>query len=163
MAEIVFNADVVIRGRLTAQSMTVPSDTITDSNVQSGANFAHAKLQHRHLLKLHQSGNATAETKPLYIADVAGSVVSVKAASIVAATGDSTCTIDVRKNGTTVLTGTIVLDNANTARTKEVGTLDGAQALAIGDMLEVVVTVSAGTGTLPTGLLVEVVVAENGS
>jgi hypothetical protein len=92
-----------------------------------------------------------------------GTINSVKAGSIVAATGDSTVTIDVRKNGTTVLSGTIALDSANTARVVEAGTVDGAQDDVVADdWIEVVISVSAGTGTLPTGLFVQVEIDEDG-
>ena len=87
-------------------------------------------------------------------------IQSVRAGVVVAAVGDSTVTIDLYKNGASILSAPIVLDNTNTAYTEETGTLS-SDDLVQGDCLEVVVTVSAGTGTLPQGLYVEVDVHED--
>lgn len=163
MGENVFNNDVTVRGRFTCNTISLPIDCVGDNNVPSAANLSQNKLQHRHVLILNQNGSAADELKPVYVANVAGSVQSVKAASIAPAIGDSTVSIDVLKGGTTVLTAPIVLDNANSARVAESGTISGTQTLAIGDLLEIDVNATVGTGTLPTGLLVEVVVLEDGS
>ena len=99
---------------------------------------------------------AAAETGLVgWVAFGAGTIKGVKCGSIVAAVGDSTVTIDVKKDGTTVLDSTVVLDSSNVAYTPEDATLDGtAVAFTAGDVFTVVITVSAGTGTLPYGVYV---------
>ena len=77
---------------------------------------------------------------------------------------DSTVTVDVKKNGVSVLTAVITLDSANTARIAEDGTLDsGEVTLAVDDLLEIVIVATVGTGTLATGPFVDVVVEELGA
>jgi hypothetical protein len=102
---------------------------------------------------------ATAETRVVHHAYGDGDIIAVKAGSIAAAIGDSTVTIDVKKNGTTVLSSTIVLDNANAAYTAESGTLS-VLTFSAGDVITVHITISAGTGTLPTGVYVAVTLNE---
>jgi hypothetical protein len=83
--------------------------------------------------------------------------------SIAKAIGDSTVTVDVKKNGTSVLSSVVTLNSSNTARIAVAATIDGTQDdLVAGDWLEVVITISAGTGTLPTGVFVQVEVDQDG-
>ncbi len=160
----IVDGDLRIRGTLIPDTLTVPAGTVVNAGVSASAAIATTKVRHRHNAVWQQPNtSATAETRTLHVASLPGTINSVKAGSIVAATGNSTVTIDVRKNGTTVLTGTITLDNANTARIVEAGTVDGAQDdVVAGDWIEVVISVSAGTGTLPTGLFVQVEIDEDG-
>jgi hypothetical protein len=67
-------------------------------------------------------------------------------------------TVDLRKNGTTVLSAVITLNNANTARVAVAGALS-VTTLVAGDVLEVV-TATAGGGTLATGVFAIVTVNE---
>jgi hypothetical protein len=76
------------------------------------------------------------------------------------AVGGATVTVDVKKNGATVLSSVITLDSGNTARIMENGTLSGT-TLAAGDFLEAVIVATAGGGTIPTGLLVQVIIDED--
>lgn len=89
-------------------------------------------------------------------------MTAVRAGVSVACIGDSTITVDVRKNGTSILSSTIVLDNSNTAFAEESGSIS-TSSYAAGDDLEVVVTVSAGTGTLGQGLHVDLILNEAAS
>lgn len=162
---VTMNGDLIIRGTLAPSAMIMPASAVTSDSVRASANISADKLQHRHVLNYGQANSAaTTITIPIFSALQIGQVMSVKAGSIAAAIGDSTVTVDCKKNGTSVLTGVITLDNANTARVMEAGTIDGAQDdLAAGDFLELVIVATVGTGTLPTGLLVTVEVYENGA
>lgn len=159
-----FDGDVVVSGALVAGSMILPDSCVTSAKVQAGANLDGDKLEHRHVVRYSQPNTAaTAETKAVYVARTTGIIREVVAGSIAAAVGDSTVTVDVKKNNTSVLSATIVLNNSNTARIIEAGAVAGAQDdLAAGDWLDVVVTVSAGTGTLPTGVFVQIEIDQNG-
>jgi hypothetical protein len=102
------------------------------------------------LAQVHGS-NATAERRIVHVARSAGTLLAVQVVPIVAATGDSTVTVDVYKNGVSVLTGTVSLDNSKAAYSKTLATLS-VTAYTAGDVFEVVQTISAGTGTLPHGV-----------
>jgi len=68
-------------------------------------------------------------------------------------TGNATVTVDVKKNGTTILSSTISLSSSQSNRDEVAGTLSVTSMVAA-DILEVVVTVDVGTGALGTGLFV---------
>lgn len=154
--------DTDVQGKLRAKEFTPPASCITNTAVSASANIAATKLQHRWRAIFNQVHGtaATAERRAVYYAYTTGTILRVKAGSVVACVGDSTITIDVKKNGTTVLTGTIVLDNANTAYIVEAAVLS-VTALVADDVLEVVQTVSAGTGTLGQGVFVAIDIDED--
>lgn len=89
-----------------------------------------------------------------------GTIVGVRA-GLVTVLASGTITVDVYKNGTTILTGTITLNSSagtgGTAYDKVAGTLS-VTTLAAGDVLEVVGTVSTPSGG--GGWFVEVVTRE---
>ncbi len=90
------------------------------------------------------------------IASGAGSITSVKALAAVAAASGESMDVDVKINGTTVLTAAITLDD--TAGTDvQSGTLDAAVAFVADDLIQVERTYTAGGGPTPmTDTLVEI-------
>ena len=148
------DGDMVVKGRLSPTLLDIPDNIIVDADVSSSAKIATTKLQHRHQVGFGQPNTAaTTETRSLFIARSIGTIMEIGAGSIAIAIGNSTVTVNVLKNGTTVLTAVITLDNANVARTIELGTISVA-GLVAGDYLEVVLVATIGTGTLPTGVFV---------
>lgn len=154
--------DTYVDGTLKARAMDIPAGTIIDSDVSASAGISASKLQHQYQPTWSQPNTtATAETRVLHrVFGATGTVSGFKAATIAACIGDSTITVDLKKNGSSILSAPIVLDNANTARVAEAGTISTPSVVA-GDELEVVITVSAGTGTLGTGLSVSLKVRED--
>jgi hypothetical protein len=76
-----------------------------------------------------------------------------------AAVGDATVTIDVRIiGGATVLASPQVLNNSNPVGTSVLISSPVVADIPQGKALEAVVTVSAGSGVLPVGLLVDAIV-----
>jgi hypothetical protein len=68
-------------------------------------------------------------------------------------------TVDLRKNGTTILTSVITISVAQAAYARVAGAIASAAYIA-GDVFELVVTATAGGGTLPQGLFVDTVLRE---
>ena len=156
-----FGAENVRCDTLTVStSATFPESTVTDSHVAAGADIAAAKqeipLRWVALAQAHGTA-ATDERRTAHnVLGVTGSLISVRAGLLVAAAGDSTVTVDVLLNGTTVLSAVITLDSTTVIRTETVGTLASSPtALAVGDCLEVVIDATVGTGTLPQGVYVQ--------
>lgn len=117
-------------------------------------NFQHNKIY-------AQNGSAASVTIPIHeCRGTAGTIRSFRAGSIAIAVGAATVTVDLKKNGVTVLSAVITLDTGNAARVSEAGTLS-TTSLAAGDLLEVVVVATAGGGTLPTGLWCTLLVDED--
>lgn len=163
MSDLTLVGDLTIRGTLVAQDMVMPAGVVTSAAVQTAANIDADKLQHRHVVNYGQSGSATSVTMPVFVATNTCLINSIKAGSIAIAIGDSTVTVDLKKNGSTILSAVITLDTGNTARIMESGTLTGAgDDLIAGDFLELVVVATVGTGTLPTGLFVQIEIDEDG-
>jgi hypothetical protein len=158
------DGDVYIAGALTARRFNPPAGSITDASVLAGAGVAATKLEHQYAITLPLVNHATvvaAERRHLhYVSGTTGDVVAFGVLASVAAVGDSTATFDLYKNGSSILTGTFNLDSGDAAGALVTGTVSSA-GLVTTDRLEVVVTVSAGTGTLPKGVAAYLLLRED--
>lgn len=154
--------DYYFPGAVRIGTLVIPDSAVGDQQFNAADPLTAAKQQHQYVEKFTQASgsNAAAETRVVHHAHAGGTVAAVHVGSVVAATGNSTVTVDVKKNGTTILSSTIVLDNGNTAYVSEAGTVSVSSYIA-GDTFTVVVSVSAGSGTLPQGLFVAVVFRED--
>jgi hypothetical protein len=131
--------------------------------IKSAAGVEATKLEHQHRIPYAQPNTtATTETRVLYVCyGLTARVIDFRAGSIVACIGAATITLDVKKNGTTILSSVLTLNNANTARVAVAAALSGSPTLVAGDVLEVVVTATAGGGTIGTGLFANLTVEED--
>lgn len=144
--------NLTITGRCSPQYLDIPANTVIDDDVSGSADIAAEKLEHYHQKTYSQANTAAAdETRMLHVAMAAGEVLAFEAGSIAKAVGDATCTVDLKKNGSSILSAVITLDNANTNRVTEAATIASA-AYVDGDVFEVVIDGTIGTGTLPTGV-----------
>jgi hypothetical protein len=136
--------------------------SITDQHIAPLANLAASKLQHQYAKTFSQPLTAaTSETRVIHVCKGAvGEVVAFKAGSIGVAVGNATVTVDLKKNGVSILTAVITLDVGNTTYIVEEAALSFT-ALAAGDVLSVTTVATIGTGTLPTGVFAEAVLREN--
>lgn len=162
---VTYTEDVLIRGTLVPQAITLPADAVSlSSQVKAGANLNADKLEQRYSPAWSQPNSAaTTETRTVFVARRAGTLNEFIAGSIAKAIGDSTVTLDLKKNGTTVLSAVITLDSANTARIVEAGAISGGGAFVAGDWFEVVIVATAGTGTLPFGVFAQLELDQDGS
>jgi hypothetical protein len=152
--------DLHVAGNLTADSLAVPNSSVTNEKVAAGAGIDASKLDHQNIVVFAQANTtAAAETRAVYVAHAAGTIEEFEAGSIAACTGNATITVDLKKNGTTVLSAVITLDSGNTAYVVEAGTVSSAAYVA-GDVLTVVVAVNAGTGALGTGVFARAMLRE---
>lgn len=153
-----------VRGSLVADSISLPANTVGDAEVGTASPITADKLIHQYGPVFDQPNTtATSETRVIHVARGPGTIVAFRAGTIAACSGAATITVDLKKNGTTVLSSVITLDNANTARVVEAGTISGTQTVGDGDVLEVVTVATAGGGTLGTGLFAQAIIREEGS
>jgi len=154
--------DLYVNGNLSSKTATPAASSITNASIIAAAGIDATKVDHQHRLVFHQPNTtATAETRVIYHCyGATGSVIAIYAGSIAIAVGAATVTVDLKKNGSSILTGVITLNSSNTARVAVAGTLTGSTSLVAGDVLEVVTTATAGGGTIPTGLFVAITVNE---
>lgn len=141
--------------------------SVGDAEVKEGAKVSASKLRRRlHLRKSQGNVAVVAETGVLHVGyGVDGEVKAVRVSVIGKLTGDATVTIDVKKNGATILVAPIGLTLAIPAA--DYGTVAGnivvspGEQYVAGDVFTYHITVAAGTGTLPTGLTVEMIADED--
>ena len=154
--------DQFFKGSVTMRSVTLPDGCVDDDAIEASAGVDADKLEHQHRRGWSQPNTtATSETRVLHVVHGAtGSVVAFEAGSTVANIGAATVTLDLKKNGTSILTSVITLDNANTAYVVEAGAIATA-SLVDGDVLTVVIVATAGGGTLATGVFCSLTVRED--
>lgn len=156
-ADQLFSGNVSFTGGL-----GLPSGVIGDTQVSStaGNRIGYAKVVQQRVVGYGQPNTtATSETRFLYQAVAAGTILQFAAGSIAIAAGAATVTVDLKKNGSSVLTAVITLDNSNAARVMEVAAITTATYVA-GDWFEFVVVATASGGTIPTGLGISLTVSE---
>lgn len=153
-------SDLHVEGQITAEAMIVPANAVTDASVSSTAAIQATKLFHQQLKSYSQPNTtATTETKVIHVARAGGSVAEFYAGSIGVCAGAATITIDLKKNGTSILSAVITLNSSNTARVA-VGASVSTPNYVAGDVFEIVATATAGGGTLGTGLFAQMTAQE---
>lgn len=159
--------DVYINGNVNSLTMSIPAGSVIDASVGASANIAATKLEHRHQI-VYAQGSAVDAADAAQVVHVCygatGSVVAFEAGSVVAALGNDVCTVNLKKNGTSILNPTtgISLSSSATAYIASAGTISSA-AIVDGDVLEVVIDATHGTGTLAKGVFASVVISEKAS
>ncbi len=148
--------DVSITGRLMVQSFQLPSSAVNNAAVQALAGISASKLEHQYEKTFAQAIaiDCASEARVIHVvAGATGTLLSFKAGAVVVAGSTTTVDVDLKKNGTTVLTGTITLDNSQTAYQLVSATL-ASTAMAVGDVLSVHFTLT-GTNE-PKGVFAQV-------
>lgn len=147
--------DLFVNGNLYPKTFTPPAGCITNAAVIAAAGIDASKLEHRYrpfLAQVHGSAGTTERRAVHQVIGATGTINSVRAMLSVAPIGNSTHVIQIKKNGTNILSTAITLDSGNTAFIDETDTGFTSAALVAGDVLEVDVTATVGTGTLGQGL-----------
>lgn len=165
--QIVIPNDVLVQGTLTATTNVPSASTVNDAKVAAyagtGSGVQASKLQQRFQPCYAQPGASSSadEQKIIHVVrGTAGSILAFKAGAVAVLVGDDTCTVDLKKNGTTVLSAPISLASSDTNRVAKTGTLS-VSTLVAGDVLEVFVDVTHSTGTLPKGVFASVELQED--
>lgn len=156
-----FDGNVQVNGTLVAKAITYPSGGISDAAVQAGAQIDATKLDHQYdvIYAQESATDALVENKVIHIVQGVGTLVSFAAGSVVKAAAAGNAVIDLLKNGSTVLSGTITLDSTNTNYILEPAPGYTSTTLAIGDVLEFKLTSTAATK--PKGVFCRLVVRED--
>jgi hypothetical protein len=144
--------DLHIAGRLSAQSFSPPASSITSAAIAtpSGTGIEASKLQHQHqhieTLVVHGATPAAIRKTIHVVVGATATLVQFQAGPITAISS-GTVTIDLLKNGTTILSATISLTSVTgTAYAKVSPSGYTSTALVVDDVLEVNQTVSAPVG-----------------
>ena len=155
--------DVTVDRIFVRNQATFPAAQISDSDIAPASNVAASKLEHQHRAH-YTTGSTTAAadaTQVVHVCRAAGTLVEFVAGCVDACIGDSTITVDLHKNGVSVLDADITLDSGDADRAIVAGTLDTPIVdLVAGDVLEVVIDATVGTGTLGKGVFAALTVNE---
>lgn len=157
--------DHFVSGTSAAGTTSLSAGCVTNDKVLKvvGDGIDADKLQHQYQKVYAQESDTFAadEDRVIHVVHGAvGAIIEFQAGSVVAATGTDVVTVDLHKDGVSVLTAAITLDNTNAAYTPESGTIDTA-AVAVTDVLEVVIDATAGDGTLPKGVYCSLQIRED--
>lgn len=164
-APSVVQGDLVVTGNLSAGTQQLPASSVNNAAIAAGVlgNFIDPSKIESRLARFYAQPNTTAttETRAIhYTVGATGVLQTFQAGSIAVAVGAATVTIDLKKNGTSVLTAVITLNSSSTARAAASATFSST-AIVAGDELEIVITATASGGTLPTGVFVNLLLNED--
>jgi hypothetical protein len=153
MAQTRQEGDWHCNGTATFKTLDIPAGTVIDADVSASASIAYTKMESLQRGFYGQDGTAVSASAVSLgtIRGATGTMLKLSANALTPCVGAATVTIDLKKNGTTMLSSVITLDSGNTAHIEETGTLN-VTALAVGDHLTLAIVATAGGGTLPTGL-----------
>jgi hypothetical protein len=152
--------DLVVLGNFSAKGVTLPPSSVNDSQVAAAAGIQAQKLQHQYEALFVQyagtpASTTTATNDQLVIHVVRGATatpIDFKAGLVTACTGAATVTVDLWRNGVTILTAVITLNNAQSAYQLVAAAGFSNTSWVVNDVIEVKVTAVAGGGTLGKGL-----------
>ncbi|MEP0848619.1 MAG: hypothetical protein HRF50_17575 [Phycisphaerae bacterium] len=148
--------DIHFSGNVTfGAGVTLPNGAVTAGKVAAGAAIEATKLQQRNRAPWRQ-GNSDADaadgTQVIYtVTGATGTLREFKAGCVTPCTTGASITVDLRKNGASVLSAVITLDQTQSAR-QLVSAAISTMAVAAGDVLEVVIDATPGTGTIGKGV-----------
>lgn len=156
--------DVHINGTLSAKTFNPPDSTITrDAQIGTTSDpIAATKMDHRHTITIPLSDHATDSAvirKVVHVVKGATATIQSFVAGVtVAATATGECDVDLKVNGTTVLSADIKLDSGNAAFSQEAGTITDPD-LVVGDVVEISIDATSGANK-PKGVHATVVIDE---
>lgn len=154
--------DVYVNGSLSARTMAAPAESVNAAAIATNAKIPTSKLRHRFAPTYSQEAatDAAADNQVLHVVKgFVGEVVDFRVGCVVAASGGGNAVVDLRKNGSTILTATITIDSTNTAYTVEQPAGYTSTSLVTGDVLSVVVV--SASATKPKGLFAQLIVDED--
>lgn len=160
----IHQGDLHVAGALTMQTITIPANSVGDTQIPALANISAAKFRHRHTATVADNDGVSSSdqtTKVTHVRGTTGTLIAIEVSCSAAPIGDATHTFDVHVGGVTKLTGVITLTNASVADTIYTGTFS-ATTLADGNIVEIVQNATIGTGTLPTGVAATLTWEEDG-
>ena len=151
---VMIPGDLLVQGAINAQAISLPDNSVYDRHILAGANIAATKLQQSPRVTYSQDLGQTAQAAEEVLHFVYGSVgtlVRFCAGMVTPCSGDATVTVDLRKNGTSVLQSPITLDSSQSGY-ETVNAIFSTTSVAAGDVLSIHISVNAGTGSLGSGL-----------
>ena len=155
--------DLVVTGQIVATTNKPTADTVGDSEMDATDPIGTDKMLKpvKAFFSQAQGTDSTAVTQTVHVGRFGGTINDVRATIETAPTGgDKTVTIDVLKNGTTVLSSTQSFSASDANGDVKVATLSVTSYVA-DDVIEVDIAVAGSTGSQGQGVAVIVDMQEN--
>ncbi len=156
MAADTIQNDLVVLGQLSSKTIVLPAGSVTDANVSIATPAVQAtKLQHQYEEHYAQSSLVTVAADQFVFHVVRGTTaqpLDFKSGCVTPCTGNATITVDLWRNGVTVLTATISLSSAQAAYALVAAAGFSVTSWNAGDVIEAKITTAVGTGVLGKGV-----------
>jgi hypothetical protein len=161
---LVLPLDLIIQGVCAPATLNIPASTILDAAVNANAGIQASKLQHQYSHNKSDDFSTTTAVERSVVHTVYGATGTLLRFGVgvtTAAIGAATVTVDLKKNGITILTATITIDSTLAANAVRTGTFVST-GLVAADVLELHITAAvAGGGTLPKGFFSQLILRED--
>ena len=161
------DGNLTVSGHLTAGSFTPTTGSVGDTEASSARPFGVDKQVHQHVAGIgdpRATAVATTTGRFLYRAGAAGTLVDFTAGVVVAGVawvGGGKADVHLLKNGVYVLSAVVTIDGTTLALSDgEISAGIDDDEYVAGDVFEVEITVTAGTGTLAKGFYCSMTVNE---
>ena len=154
--------DLFVAGNINSRTLTIPAGSVLNAGVGAAAAIAATKLIQQHIKHVSQESGTAVPDEEFCIHVVygaTGTAVAFEAGAVVVSVGAATVSVDLHKNGTTILSSAITLNSNQTAYETVTATI-GTNSLVDGDVLEVLINGTVGGGTLAKGVFASLVLRE---
>ena len=148
-----FENDVIFKGNATFSTIALPDNSVADGNIQTGSGRGVDADKLEHLYKagtdfgLAIGGTVASEERIVFVASGSATIRTFNA--LMDATGSTgNSDFDLKVNGSSVLSAVVNIDNTDSNRTSESGTISSA-SLSADDVVSISVTRNSshdGTG-----------------
>lgn len=157
------DGDLLVRGGMVVTgTMSLPDGTVTDARVSAAADISASKLEHQHEIVVPCAKVGVDAASESHVAHVVygatGTILAFKAGAVTVAGASTSVTVDLKKNGTTVLSAVITLNDTQSNYQLVAGTVT-TPSLAAGDVLTVHFTLSGANE--PQGVFATLILRED--
>lgn len=155
-----FIGDLQVRGKLKCDDFDAPTETIGNAAIDPDDPIKSEKCYQQVPARYKQDhGSAVVSARaPIHqVNGTSGTLFELHACLAVACIGAATVTVMIKKNGTDMLAAALQLDSGDAAYADVMSASFVSAANVRGDVYEVVVTATAGGGTVGQGLLVTLI------
>jgi hypothetical protein len=156
------DGNLVVSGNLTVGSIALPNNSVGDPQFDASNPLTCQKQNHQYQKDYAQTKTTTVATDRQFVhmAFGDGEIVGFRACLIdTVCAGAATVTVKMYKNGADITGTTITIDNTTTLRQIIEGTVSPTTYVA-DNVFELVVTATAGGGTVGKGLCVTAIFRE---
>jgi hypothetical protein len=148
---------------LTATNFTPPVGSVVNGSIAAAAGIAATKLEHPIRCTVAQESGTASTDQTLVVHSVygaTGTLIAFEVGCVTPPVGAAVVEVDLKVNGSSVLSAAVQLTSATAAYTPAAGTISSAD-LSDGDCIEIEIDETTGGGTQAEGVYANVVIHED--